>query len=463
LLNVSIKNLARSFVLTLMLVGGVSIIGELIIFTNISSVQKTWDKFELGRSEKVRALNALRREFGYGGMIHLFKNYVLRQDQTQVANVIAKMGGINTVISRYSALNLSNDEEAALDDIRKVVGAYFKNLIVAETLNEQGKNPTEIDQLVKVDDFPAINALTILEQNAERDFKTSEPILSRPHLLAKLRKSLGYNGMIHHFKNFILRQGQERVTATKNHLDVAKGVLALYAGHSLNAAESKAVMDILNVVNAYSKALSEAIRLTAEDKLPRAIDEAVIVDDGPAFQGFNILAREFTSQSEREARHVKNSLAIVTSASMVTAWATSIIILALIAATIWLFRRQIVRPISMMTNTMTALAAGNLEVPIHEAGRNNEIGAMARSVEVFKTNAKALRDAHDVLEQHVLDRTKALQDSEARFRSLIEASPSRITLKDLDGRYLLVNKAFADHRSATIEDMLGKSVFDYMS
>jgi PAS domain S-box-containing protein len=56
---------------------------------------------------------------------------------------------------------------------------------------------------------------------------------------------------------------------------------------------------------------------------------------------------------------------------------------------------------------------------------------------------------------------QALAESETRIRSLMEASPSRITLKKLDGTYLLVNKAFADHRNMMAEELIGKSVSDF--
>jgi HAMP domain-containing protein len=48
--------------------------------------------------------------------------------------------------------------------------------------------------------------------------------------------------------------------------------------------------------------------------------------------------------------------------------------------------RGIVRPLTGMTNTMTTLAAGDHDVSIPGAERTDEIGDMARAVEVFKTN-----------------------------------------------------------------------------
>jgi methyl-accepting chemotaxis protein len=53
----------------------------------------------------------------------------------------------------------------------------------------------------------------------------------------------------------------------------------------------------------------------------------------------------------------------------------------------WRIGRGIIRPIAAITGTMEALAGGDHSVAIPQAQRRDEIGAMARAVEVFKTNA----------------------------------------------------------------------------
>jgi methyl-accepting chemotaxis protein len=58
-----------------------------------------------------------------------------------------------------------------------------------------------------------------------------------------------------------------------------------------------------------------------------------------------------------------------------------------LAASLLIIRLQVTRPLKSMTATMSALAGGELELVIEGVGRRDEIGAMARSVEVFKKNA----------------------------------------------------------------------------
>jgi methyl-accepting chemotaxis protein len=54
-------------------------------------------------------------------------------------------------------------------------------------------------------------------------------------------------------------------------------------------------------------------------------------------------------------------------------------------------RLQVSGPLRAMTGLMTALAGGNLELAVAGVSRRDEIGAMARAVEVFKHNAREVR------------------------------------------------------------------------
>ncbi len=59
-----------------------------------------------------------------------------------------------------------------------------------------------------------------------------------------------------------------------------------------------------------------------------------------------------------------------------------------------LFSRSLTGPITRLTGTMKSLAEGNLEVEIKGAARADEIGEMARTVEVFRENALKI-STHD--------------------------------------------------------------------
>src|SRR5689334_5314075 len=65
-----------------------------------------------------------------------------------------------------------------------------------------------------------------------------------------------------------------------------------------------------------------------------------------------------------------------------------VIVLFILAVSIFV-ARSITAPLQRMTATMNDLASGNLDVEVSGIGRGDEVGEMAKAVEVFKSNAVA--------------------------------------------------------------------------
>jgi len=81
--------------------------------------------------------------------------------------------------------------------------------------------------------------------------------------------------------------------------------------------------------------------------------------------------------------------------------------------------RGISRSLAGMSTTMTALAGSNLDVPISGLGRRDEVGAMARAVQVFKENAIENRRLVEERDRQAHE----LKASEQKFRTLIDNIP----------------------------------------
>jgi diguanylate cyclase (GGDEF)-like protein len=58
-------------------------------------------------------------------------------------------------------------------------------------------------------------------------------------------------------------------------------------------------------------------------------------------------------------------------------------------------RTQITHPLQAITQALSQLAAGSRDIRVPEVQRSDEIGAMAKAFEVFRTNALALEQAHE--------------------------------------------------------------------
>ncbi len=110
--------------------------------------------------------------------------------------------------------------------------------------------------------------------------------------------------------------------------------------------------------------------------------------------------------------------ALVTKEAAMTRFSTTIIVsvgLLIVAAIFFgiMLTRVIAGPIGRMTNVMGDLAAGKLETVVNGADRRDEIGGMAKAVEVFKQNAIEQRELQaKEAEQQELERRRHAKMSE---------------------------------------------------
>lgn len=77
--------------------------------------------------------------------------------------------------------------------------------------------------------------------------------------------------------------------------------------------------------------------------------------------------------------------------TLITSVAILVLALVLGSFAFWIVVTRITRPVQSLTNTMSRLAAGELELTVPSIGRRDEIGQMARAVEVFRQAGAAKR------------------------------------------------------------------------
>jgi len=126
---------------------------------------------------------------GYGGIIHNFKNYVLRGNDKYSKKVNIQYDKLISLINEYRNLNqVTNEEKKLLGDIEKVFTTYRDGLPQVVEAVATGMSIKELDKIVKVSDGPAIKALNSLDSHlfgddAEYWFKT---ITAKINLLKKI-------------------------------------------------------------------------------------------------------------------------------------------------------------------------------------------------------------------------------------------------------------------------------------
>ncbi len=125
----------------------------------IDEVQRIRDTL-LGATKKQALVGKMKEFVGYGGLIHNFKNYVLRGTPKYQQKVQKQYKELIKLVNAYNALNnISSEEKALLNDIKIVFTKYYNGLPEVVKAVENGLTIQELDKVVKVSDGPAIKAL----------------------------------------------------------------------------------------------------------------------------------------------------------------------------------------------------------------------------------------------------------------------------------------------------------------
>lgn len=113
--------------------------------------------------QRTELVNKLNESFGYGGIIHLFKNYVLRGSPKYLTKLDAKVQAAYLVLDDYQKLpGISDKVKQDIQIIRKTIEAYQSAAINVSELKASDEAINYIDSSVKISDGPALNAIQVL-------------------------------------------------------------------------------------------------------------------------------------------------------------------------------------------------------------------------------------------------------------------------------------------------------------
>jgi methyl-accepting chemotaxis protein len=141
------------------------------------------------------------------------------------------------------------------------------------------------------------------------------------------------------------------------------------------------------------------------------------------------------------------------------------VLLLLAAGVGFYFSRSISGPVTRLTGTMKALAEGQLDVDVDGAARHDEIGEMARAVEVFRENAVRIGHMTDeeraASEHRRVERINMMQTLQAAFGEVVDAAVngdfSKRVEAEFPDRELNAIAASINNLVATVERGLGET------
>ncbi len=127
-------------------------------FWSMNQINATWKQYTEHAAIREELLADIKEQFGYGGIIHNFKNYVLRGQPKYLEEIAADRKAMGKNIERYKALDLTDKEKRALSIIESVMQQYSAQTSIVKNMWSIGATPAEIDKAVKINDGPAFQS-----------------------------------------------------------------------------------------------------------------------------------------------------------------------------------------------------------------------------------------------------------------------------------------------------------------
>ncbi len=260
------------------------------------------------------------RLMGYGGGIHNFKNYVLRDREEYRSAARTNFRDILDLIANLERSDkLNAAEQQALKAIKVVVESYDTALDRIADLRNKEWRIEDIDRVVIIDDTAAVQGLDTLRAR----WTWTD--------LEEIEFQFGYGNGIHNFKNYVLRGRKNHHTEALQNLLAVEALVATLldrpelkdpqtAAQQWVAAKGKgdddgavqeltrlfrnnraALEDVARTARAYRDYLDLIERLIAVQRSVRQIDLAVKINDGPAKAGLAHLRTSLSQFSQARA------------------------------------------------------------------------------------------------------------------------------------------------------------------
>lgn len=357
----------------------------------IEEIQQSWTAFRSQNDEKARLINSLNQVLGYGGMIHNFKNYILRKDFTYFTKSEQSMGAAQSVVKQYIALGTSPTEKLVLSDIQTMLNNYQKAILLIRENIEAKNTSIEIDSLVKINDDLALRGLKLLqgEITAKHPFFANR--LNKPVLASALYAEFGYGGMIHLFKNYILRHDIQDKKNLLNAINKIETLASEYNALTPTVGEQTALEDILFVLNKYKSHIDIIDQGIEKNLSPEEIDLQVKTNDIYALRGLKTLEQDIIYQIEKKSDLLGLLIEDVYNKEQQSAIVviTATILIAIFI--FWVFTSKVINPVKNISKVMLKMSQGEVNIAINPAkvlyeNDNTELGQMHNSLKVFKEN-----------------------------------------------------------------------------
>lgn len=214
-------------------------------------------------------------------------------------------------------------------------------------------------------------------------------VARRQELLIEIKYTMGYGGLIHNFKNYLLR-GDEQYIA-KTHSDYERLVTSLDAYKKvalINESEREALKRIEDTASQYRRMLSRIQQKRREGIAVELLDDAVRVDDSAALQAFDVLHQRYQQLNAREGDRLGSVIDLVK--GIILFGGAGVVVITIIAIG-WLYRLSIRRILRLRDAIVHSNTQRDLNVRADVGGRDEVADTAAAFNDLMSETQRAVR------------------------------------------------------------------------
>jgi methyl-accepting chemotaxis protein len=205
--------------------------------------------------------------------------------------------------------------------------------------------------------------------NVWRDYDTG--LARRIDLLGNFQHHLGYDGLAQHWPSAMAGDPAARHAVSSDIAKVREGIPAFLLAHPTDGEKTDlAVLE--KTLKTYEQALS-----SGEQK----------IDDSAAIVALERIKRTLQDQRKIGADAVESAIWTLSATVGGVMFVACLFLIIFGLFSFWFTRFRVAQPLKEINSTMGVLANGDTNVAVPFTRKLDEIGEMARSVQVFKDNA----------------------------------------------------------------------------
>lgn len=203
-------------------------------------------------------------------------------------------------------------------------------------------------------------------------------------LLSELRLHLGFGGLMQHFHDYVLTGDPLLRQAITTDFAKIREIEPAYVTAGASAQEREALKAILAVVEAYETVVPRVAEAIGRGEPVETVHALGDISEAPAIAALEAMGRLLKEEHKVSADRVEDASWTVGATVALVMLLNGVLLLALALFVFWFTRYRIVRPLDSLGGVMGHLAKGDKSVAVPLVGKSDEIGDMARAVEVFK-------------------------------------------------------------------------------